>query len=87
LLNKREDEKLTGVDPYASEEDEDEEGDEFGELIKFTGAGYVLGLVAGVILDYLGLQKSGLGQVLVRTLSGESESVFEGLFALRRFGV
>jgi hypothetical protein len=36
------------------------------------------------VLDRFGLQRSGIGQWLVRTLAGEGESVLEGVFALRR---
>lgn len=62
-------------------EDESEEG--FGELLKFTVAGYVGGLLLGAVLDGRGLQKSGIGQWLVRTLSGEGESILEGIYAFR----
>jgi hypothetical protein len=65
-------------------DDEDEEEEGFGELLRYTLAGYGAGLLAGAALDRFGLQRSGLGQWLVRTLAGEGESVFEGLFALRR---
>ncbi len=57
---------------------------EFTELIKFTFVGFAGGLIAGVILDQLGFQRSGLGQWFVRTLSGEGESIFEGIYALRQ---
>ncbi len=57
---------------------------DFSELVRYTGTGYVLGLLAGIALDRFGLERSGLGQWLVRTLSGEAESIFEGAFALRR---
>jgi hypothetical protein len=40
--------------------------------------------VVGAVLDWLGFQRSPIGQWLVRTLSGEGESIFEGLFALKR---
>lgn len=60
------------------------DGEEFGELLKYTGAGYAGGLLAGFTLDSLGFQQSPLGQWLVRTLSGEGESIFEGIYALRR---
>ena len=56
----------------------------FGELLKFTLAGYVGGLAAGLILDGLGHQRSGLGQWLVRTLAGEGESLLEGAYAASR---
>jgi hypothetical protein len=60
---------------------------EFGELLKFTGAGFVGGLLAGVVLDAVGFQRNPAGQWIVRTLSGEGESVLEGVFAfLRRAG-
>jgi len=59
-------------------------GREFTELVRFTFIGFAGGLIAGVILDQFGLQRSGLGQWLVRTLSGEGESIFEGLYALRQ---
>ena len=63
---------------------EREEGEEFGELLRYTLAGYLGGLLAGGFLDHLSLQRSAIGQWLVRTLAGEGESVFEGLFAVRR---
>ena len=63
---------------------ESPEGEEFSELIRYTGAGFIGGLVIGTILDALGFQRSGIGQWIVRTLSGEGESLFEGIFALRR---
>jgi hypothetical protein len=55
----------------------------FGELIKFTVAGYLGGLLLGFALDQLGFQRSAIGQWLVRTLSGEGESIFEGVYAIR----
>ncbi len=60
------------------------EKSEFGELIRYTLAGYGLGLLLGAALDFFGLQASGIGQWLVRTLSGEGESIFEGAYAVRR---
>jgi hypothetical protein len=56
---------------------------EFGELLKFTFGGFTLGLAAGWLLDRIAGEVSGLGQWLVRTLSGESESVAEGFYAIR----
>ena len=56
---------------------------EFGELLKCTAAGYAGGLLVGFILDQLGFQRSAIGQWLVRTLSGEGESIFEGVYAIR----
>lgn len=65
---------------------EDERGGagEFGELLRYTAAGFAGGLILAGALDRLGLQRSGLGQWAVRTLSGEGESLFEGVYALRR---
>lgn len=60
-----------------------ESGEEFGELLKFTVGGYVGGLLLGAALDGRGLQRSGIGQWLVRTLSGEGESILEGVYAFR----
>ncbi len=60
------------------------ESEEFGELIKYTGAGFAGGLALGAILDYFGFSTSGFGQALVRTLSGEGESILEGIFAFKK---
>ncbi len=59
-----------------SHEENEKEG--FGELIKFTVAGFAGGLILGAVLDSYGFQRSGVGQWLVRTFSGEGESIFEG---------
>jgi len=67
-----------------AEIEEQESGEQFGELVRFTVAGFTGGLVLGVALDSLGYQLSSVGQWLVRTLSGEGESVFEGIYALRQ---
>ena len=64
-------------------EDNSEKG-EFGSLLKYTLFGYVSGLVVGALLDYFGFQRSPVGQWVVRTLSGEGESIFEGAYAIRR---
>lgn len=56
----------------------------FGELLKYTAAGYLGGLLLGLLLDTLGFQRSAIGQWLVRTVSGEGESIFEGLYAIRQ---
>ena len=61
-----------------------EDESEFGELLKYTGAGFAGGLIAGALLDWLGFQLSPVGQSIVRTLSGEGESIFEGIYAIRR---
>lgn len=60
------------------------EGEGFSELLRYTGAGYAGGLLTGFTLDSLGFQQSPFGQWLVRTLSGEGESIFEGISAFRR---
>lgn len=56
----------------------------FSELILFTFFGYAFGFLTGFFLDSVDMGRSAIGQGLVRTLSGEGESLFEGLFALRR---
>lgn len=61
-----------------------ESTEEFGELLRYTGAGYLGGLLLGLALDNLGFARSGIGQWLVRTVSGEGESLLEGFFALRK---
>jgi len=60
------------------------EEEEFGELLRYTVAGFAGGLIAGSLLDFFGFRKSPVGQWLVRTLSGEGESILEGLYAFRR---
>jgi hypothetical protein len=65
-------------------EDKETEKEEFGELLKFTAGGFAGGFLLGILLDYLGFQRSAIGQWIVRTLSGEGESIFEGIFALRQ---
>jgi len=59
-------------------------GEDFGELIRYTVPGYLCGLVLGAVLDGFGLQINPVGQWAVRTLSGEGDSLFEGIFVLRR---
>ena len=66
------------------EPEEAREKEEFAELLKFTATGFLGGLLAGILLDSLGFQRSAIGQWLVRTLSGEGESIFEGIYALRQ---
>jgi hypothetical protein len=70
--------------PVTEETEEAEAQEDFGELAKFTVAGFAGGLSLGILLDALGFQLSPLGQWLVRTLSGEGESIFEGIYALRQ---
>ncbi len=67
-----------------STEEHGEQSEKFGELLKYTASGYGIGLLAGVLLDYFGFQRNPFGQWIVRTLSGEGESIFEGIFAIRR---
>ena len=62
----------------------EETTEEFGELLRFTAAGYAGGLALGALLDQWGFAGSGWGQAAVRTLAGEGESMLEGLFALRK---
>jgi hypothetical protein len=61
----------------------DETG-EFRQLLGYTAAGYVSGIALALVFDRFGLQRSAVGQWLVRTLSGEGESLFEGVFAVRQ---
>ena len=68
----------------AEEVELSEQSEEFGELVRYTLVGYVGGLVLGGLLDHLGFQQSAIGQWLVRTLSGEGESLLEGVYALRK---
>ncbi len=63
---------------------EEPEKEGFGELIKFTAAGFAGGLILGAVLDSYGFQRSGIGQWLVRTFSGEGESIFEGAYSIRQ---
>lgn len=65
---------------------EHEEGDEsgFSELIRYTIPGYLIGLGLGFTLDVFGYQTSPIGQWIVRTITGEGESILEGVFSLRQ---
>jgi hypothetical protein len=47
-------------------------------------AGFAGGIALGALLDGLGLQRSAVGQWVVRTISGEGESILEGIYALRQ---
>lgn len=66
------------------EKHELEEEEEFGELIKFTFAGFAGGLGLGWLFDRLGFQQNPVGEWLVRTLAGEGESILEGIFAIKK---
>ena len=57
--------------------------EDFKELIRYTASGFAGGLIVATILDAVGLQRSPLGQWIVRTLSGEGESILEGLYAIK----
>ncbi len=70
-------------EPDRSKREEHEE-EEFGELIKFTLAGFAGGLGLGWLLDRLGFQQNPIGEWAVRTLAGEGESILEGVFAIRK---
>ncbi|UCF73286.1 MAG: hypothetical protein JSW35_02200 [Deltaproteobacteria bacterium] len=63
---------------------EEIEGQGFGELLRYTVAGFAGGLIIAALLDSFGLQRSPVGQWIVRTLSGEGESILEGFYAFRR---
>lgn len=65
-------------------EEGEQEDEEFGELLRYTLTGYLGGLILGALLDALGFQRNSIGQWLVRTISGEGESLLEGLYSLRR---
>jgi len=58
--------------------------DSFSELVWYTGSGFLGGLLAAAVLDRLGFQQNPVGQWIVRTLAGEGESIFEGVFAIAR---
>jgi hypothetical protein len=60
------------------------EEEEFGELLKFTLAGFGASLILGWVLDLLGVRKNPFGEWAVRTLAGEGESILEGVFAIRK---
>ncbi|WP_457601444.1 hypothetical protein [Hydrogenivirga sp.] len=66
------------------EKREELEEEEFGELIKFTLAGFAGGLGLGWLFDKLGFQQNPIGEWLVRTLAGEGESILEGFFAIKK---
>ena len=74
---------MTAMSESIEERTEGEE-EEFGELIKYTAGGFAGGLIVGIVLDALGFQRNPVGQWIVRTISGEGESIFEGFFALRQ---
>lgn len=62
-----------------------EEDEGFDELIFYTIPGYLSGLFLGFILDSFGFSESVVGEIFVRVLSGESESIFEGVYAIKEW--
>jgi hypothetical protein len=72
------------IEKEGEELQEEPEKEEFGELLKFTATGFLGGILTGTLFDVLGFQRSPVGQWIVRTLSGEGESIFEGIYALRQ---
>jgi hypothetical protein len=67
-----------------TKEHKEESEEEFGELLKYTASGFVGGLIVAAVFDSMGLQRSAVGQWIVRTLAGEGESILEGFYALRQ---
>lgn len=76
--------RMNAENEETSEAESPEDGEGFSELIRYTLPGYFLGLLVGVFLDSQGLQRSPLGQWFVRTLAGEGESIFEGIFSIKK---
>ena len=72
------------IAPSRDEVPEVLEPEAFSEIVVYTGFGFVGGLLLAFVLDAAGFQGSAIGQWLVRTLSGEGESVMEGVYAIRR---
>ncbi|WMW22571.1 hypothetical protein RE476_01765 [Methanolobus mangrovi] len=70
------------MEGFKEENGEEFETENFSELIRYTVPGYIVGLLAGVLLDIFGYQRSPIGQWLVRTLAGEGESIFEGIYSI-----
>lgn len=72
------------MEGFEEENEEEFETENFSELIRYTVPGYIVGLLASVLLDMFGYQRSPIGQWLVRTLAGEGESIFEGIYSIRQ---
>jgi hypothetical protein len=76
------------LDPEAEgedgEEEEELEGEGFDEIIKFTIPGFILAISIGTLFDFIGWQTSAVGQWIVRTFSGEGESIFEGIYSFKK---
>jgi hypothetical protein len=63
-----------------SEEEVPEEGEEFSELIKYTIPGYILGLLAGIFLDFQGYQRSRWDSGLSGLLQEKGRAFLKGFF-------
>jgi hypothetical protein len=72
--------------PKAEERDGEEEleGEGFDEIIKFTIPGFITAITIGTLFDFIGWQTSAVGQWIVRTFSGEGESIFEGIYSFKK---
>jgi hypothetical protein len=68
--------------PESRREDYDTEG--FDEIVRYTIPGFMAAFVVGAVFDFLGFQTSAVAQWVVRTLSGAGESLFEGIYAIRK---
>ncbi len=58
--------------------------EEFKELIIYTVTGYVIGLFLAFLFDYLGIVQNPIVEWMVRVFSGEGESIFEGIYAIKQ---
>ena len=70
--------------PASKLSEQEESGEGFDEIVKYTLPGFLAAFVVGAVLDFFGFHTSAVGQWLVRTLSGAGESVFEGIYAIRQ---
>jgi len=66
------------------ENDEGLEGEGFDEIIKFTIPGFISAITVGALFDFFGMQTSAVGLWIVRTFSGEGESIFEGIYSFKK---
>jgi len=58
--------------------------EEFRELIIYTVSGYIIGLVLAFLFDYFGFVQNPVAEWMVRVFSGEGESIFEGIYAIKQ---
>ncbi len=58
--------------------------EEFRELIIYTLTGYVIGLSLAFLFDYLGMVQNPFVEWILRVFSGEGESIFEGIYAIKQ---